>query len=87
LEACCFGLPVFFGNKNYQKFQEAIDLLEKGGAFKVANAQEFLSIMNSEKFNISEASKQALDYVNQNLGATNEIMKHIAPLIQKMKVS
>ncbi|MBK6979110.1 MAG: hypothetical protein IPH28_20060 [Cytophagaceae bacterium] len=26
LEAAVFGVPVFFGNKNYQKFQEAVDL-------------------------------------------------------------
>jgi len=85
LEAACFGLPVFFGNKNYRKFQEALDLISEGGAFKVANAQEFLSIMSSEDFNMNEASENALDYVNKNLGATDQIMKHIAPIIQKMK--
>jgi 3-deoxy-D-manno-octulosonic-acid transferase len=87
LEACCFGLPVFFGNKNYKKFQEALDLLEERGAFKVGDAKEFLSIMNSGKFNIEEASKNALEYINENIGATDKIMKHIASIIQKMKVS
>lgn len=87
LEAACFGLPVFFGNKNYRKFQEAMDLLNAKAAFKVANAQEFLSIMNSDGFKIEESSQRALEYVNQNIGATDKIMKHIAPIIQKMKLS
>ncbi|WMN11751.1 glycosyltransferase N-terminal domain-containing protein [Marivirga salinae] len=87
LEAACFGLPVFFGNKNYGKFQEALDLLDVNAAFKVANAQEFLSIMNSDDFKIEESSQRALDYVNQNIGAKDKIMKHIAPIIQKMKLS
>ncbi len=85
LEAACFGLPVFFGNKNYRKFQEALDLLHNQAAFKVANAQEFLSIMNSNTFKIEESSKKALEYVNQNLGASRQIMKHVAPIIQKIK--
>ncbi|MGM0582395.1 MAG: 3-deoxy-D-manno-octulosonic acid transferase [Bacteroidota bacterium] len=87
LEAACFGLPVFFGNKNYRKFQEALDLLDAKAAFKVANAQEFLSIMNSDKFKIEESSQRALEYVNQNIGAKDKIMKHIAPIIQKMNLS
>ncbi|HET8861563.1 3-deoxy-D-manno-octulosonic acid transferase [Marivirga sp.] len=85
LEAACFGLPVFFGNKNYVKFQEAMDLLDAKAAFKVSNAQEFLSIMNSETFKIEESSEKALAYVNQNIGATRQIMNHVAPIIQKMK--
>ena len=85
LEAACFGLPVFFGNKNYQKFQEALDLLEYKAAFTVENAQEFLSIMKSESFGIEESSQRALNYVNQNIGATGRIMEHMAPIIQTIK--
>ena len=31
LEAATFGLPIVFGNKNYQKFQEAVGSCKKGG--------------------------------------------------------
>ena len=31
LEAACYGIPIFFGNKSYQRFQEAIDLINLGG--------------------------------------------------------
>ena len=85
LEAACFGLPVFFGNKNYRKFQEAMDLLDHRAAFKVANAQDFLSIMKSDTFNMEESSEKALAYVNQNLGATRQIMQYVAPIIEKIK--
>ncbi len=64
-----------------------MDLLNAKAAFKVANAQEFLSVMNSDDFKIEESSQRALEYVNQNIGATDKIMKHIAPIIQKMKLS
>jgi 3-deoxy-D-manno-octulosonic-acid transferase len=87
LEAACFGLPIFFGNKNYRKFQEALGLMANGGAIKIADAKDFVSILSSEDFDMEKSSQKALDYVNQNLGATDQIMKHIAPIIQKMKVS
>ena len=87
LEASCFGLPVFFGNKNYRKFQEAQDLLAIGGAFKVASSQEFIEVLNFKDFSITQASQRALGYVDKNVGATEKIMKHISPIIQKMKVS
>ena len=41
LEAATFGLPIFFGNKNYKKFQEAVDLEELNGAKSIADTAEF----------------------------------------------
>ena len=34
LEAATYGLPVIFG-PNYRKFSEAVELIERGGAFAV----------------------------------------------------
>ncbi|WP_340153722.1 glycosyltransferase N-terminal domain-containing protein [uncultured Marivirga sp.] len=87
LEAACFGLPVFFGNRNYSKFQEAVDLIKAKAAFKVADSQEFLSLIKSEEIKLEESSQRALEYVNKNFGATEKIMKHIGPIIHKMKLS
>ena len=39
LEAAVYGIPVIFGPK-YQKFQEAIQLLEAKGAFSVKDYEE-----------------------------------------------
>ncbi|HYF70709.1 MAG TPA: glycosyltransferase N-terminal domain-containing protein, partial [Ohtaekwangia sp.] len=37
LEAACYGVPILFGNRNFQKFQEATDLINRGGAFEVGD--------------------------------------------------
>jgi 3-deoxy-D-manno-octulosonic-acid transferase len=39
LEAAAFGLPVIFG-PNYQKFNEAVDLISAGAAFTIKNQEE-----------------------------------------------
>ena len=44
LEAAVYGKPVFFGPV-YDKFNEAIDLLEFGGAYTVENALELEKTM------------------------------------------
>jgi 3-deoxy-D-manno-octulosonic-acid transferase len=41
LEAACYGIPIFFGNKNFEKFQEAVDLINRGGAFEVSDYLDF----------------------------------------------
>ncbi len=40
LEAATFGVPIIFGNKKYQKFQEALDLIEEGSAKAVSDTNE-----------------------------------------------
>ena len=78
LEAACYAKPVIFG-PNYQKFKEARDLIELGGAFTVSNSSELIKIMNSLLSNesvIKSKSAICLDYVKQNLGATDKIFEH-----------
>jgi len=79
LEAATFGNPVIFG-PNYEKFQEANDLIVLGGAFAIANGKEFCEIIekltsNAEfKQNASQISKQ---YIEDKIGATDQIVKFI----------
>ena len=40
LEAATFGLPLMFGNKSYARFEEALELIEYGGAFPIADAAQ-----------------------------------------------
>ncbi|MES2795485.1 MAG: glycosyltransferase N-terminal domain-containing protein [Bacteroidota bacterium] len=81
LEAATYGKPIFFGNKNYTKFQEAIDLIELGSAFSVSELSDFLTIFDilyqdSKFYNSTTAiSKQ---YVAKNIGATDIIIKSIS---------
>lgn len=79
LEAAAWGLPVVFGS-NYQKFQEAKDLISVGGGFAVANQQELNSAFNKlitqPEFR-EKAGESAKSYVAQNIGATAVIMETI----------
>ena len=84
MEAAVFGMPVFFGQKNYRKFQEALDLIERKGAFPVSNSDELKSIIselltNEEAYRF--ASNTAREYVYENKGATQKILDYISPLI------
>ena len=83
LEAACYGIPIFFGNKNYQKFQEAVDLINRGGAFEVVDYLDFkhaYEMMNlPQTFLLAcEVTKQ---YVEENLGATEKVMTYCRKIL------
>jgi 3-deoxy-D-manno-octulosonic-acid transferase len=76
LEPAAFGLPVIFG-PDYQKFQEAHDLLTLGAANSISDYDELAFIMNEYQTNsemLAAASATALNYVNKNRGASKEIV-------------
>lgn len=79
LEAATYGIPVAFG-PNYRKFKEAKDLVSRGGATPVRAQEEFYSILDnyvkSERTR-KEKGKICLNYVQENLGATNKIISII----------
>lgn len=83
LEAACFGVPIFFGNKNYQKFQEAVDLIDQGGGFAVGDFVELKSCYErvSEPGNYQVACNASKNYVEMNLGATRKVMDYCLPLL------
>ena len=77
LEAATFGMPIVFGNNNFQKFGEAVTLLEKKGAFSISNANELEKLLKNLfkddyfREQINEITRQ---YVIENTGATKQIM-------------
>jgi 3-deoxy-D-manno-octulosonic-acid transferase len=78
LEPIAFGLPVIFG-PNYQKFEEAFQLISTGGGFSISNYADFdktMLFLQSEK-NYTTASTAALNYVTNNKGATLKILNFI----------
>lgn len=83
LEAVTFGNPVVFGPK-YKKFQEAVDLIEVGGGFTIANQHEFNEIMNQlmndENFR-NDAGKKAGDFVQNSPNATKMIMDYLKEIL------
>lgn len=78
LEAAVYGIPVVFG-PNYQKFREARDLIAISGAFSITNYVELEAQFNRLLKDI-QAGKIAGEYVKNNTGATELIIKEISPL-------
>jgi 3-deoxy-D-manno-octulosonic-acid transferase len=77
LEPACWGTPMLFG-PDYKGFKEAVDLIYGGGAFCYRNPDEFSSIINklltdSELY--KSASAMAAEYIRQNIGATEKIVR------------
>lgn len=79
LEAAVYGIPVIFGPK-YQKFKEAVHLLQTGGAFSIQKKeqlQELLDRLIGQPQIAEAAGHKALEYVNSQLGATEIIIQYI----------
>ena len=75
-EAAVYGLPVLFGPR-YRKFREAVDLVERGGAFPVTDAEEMEQMLN--RFYDDGAWRQnagaiAREYVFASAGSTRKIV-------------
>ncbi len=86
LEAACYGIPVFFGDKNYDKYQEANDLIMRGGAFEVSGYAELKAkyqLMIARPENFLLACEVTRSYVEENLGATKKIVDYCIPILTK----
>jgi 3-deoxy-D-manno-octulosonic-acid transferase len=84
LEAACYGVPIFFGNKNYKKYQEATDLIMRGGAFEISGYAELKAkyeLMNNLPESFLLACEVTRSYVQENLGATKKIMDYCSKLL------
>ncbi len=83
LEPATYGIPVLFGT-HYNKFQEAIDLTERKGAFSVTSTSELQNLLdkfsNDQTF-YDATCKITAEYVTQNTGATQIIMKALEKLL------
>jgi len=85
LEAACYGVPIFFGNRNYQKFREARELIMRGGAFEIKDIEDLRSkfemITLPENFLL--ACEVTKSYVLENLGATEKVLRYCRPILEK----
>ncbi len=79
LEAAVFKKPLLFGPV-FNKFREAIGLLEEGAAFTVNNAIELENVLNnllSDENLFEECAVAAGKYVYGHKGATHNILNYI----------
>lgn len=84
LEAATFGIPIFFGNKAYHKFQEAVDLVKQGGAYAVASTNDLGVILTDLRLNEvkkKETDRISQNYVLQNIGATEKVMSLVKSIL------
>lgn len=84
LEAATFGVPVFFG-PNYGKFQEAVELIQEGGAFSVAGINELKTAFERQYQDRTQAAQISANFVQRNVGATAKVMEVVKDLITCQK--
>jgi 3-deoxy-D-manno-octulosonic-acid transferase len=75
LEPAAHGKPIIFGPE-YRKFREAHELIAKGGAFSVSTETDLKKLIENLFTNDNErkvAGTKSIQYVKNNLGATNLI--------------
>ena len=79
LEAAVYGKPVVMG-PTFQKYLEATELVDKGGAITVNNGQALDTTLQALFDNEPEREKMAqiaLDYTASKRGATNKVLQVI----------
>ena len=80
LEAAVYGKPVIIGPV-YDKYKEAVDLVENGGCIEVENTLELEEQMNilldPQQTMYADSAKAAKEYVYSNAGATAKILDYI----------
>ena len=79
LEPATFGIPVVIGHQ-FEKFKEAVDLVELKGCISIQNQDQFSSIFTRLK---SDENYRKLTgeinatYIQEHLGATKKIMNYL----------
>jgi len=79
LEAAVYGVPLFFGPQ-YSRFNEAVMLVQKGGAFPVNNAGEMWQVVQQFEDDPEAYARVCAvcrEYVAANVGACERINQQI----------
>jgi len=84
LEAAVFGIPIIIG-KNYDKFPEAKEMLERGGLFSVRDYKSFETTL--DRFVVDANYREKCGkinkiYIEYNKGATSKILAKLTLLIK-----
>lgn len=82
LEAAVFGIPLFFGPE-YAKFQEAIELVRRGGAFSIRTSAEMTARMaqfETDPDFYQKTCQICTGYVTENLGSCDKIIEYLPEL-------
>ena len=88
LEPAVYGIPIIVGPK-HENSQEAKKLIELGGIFVGANELDLYGVIRSLLTNDLrriDAGKKALDYVNENAGATEKILSYLEKVMETKRL-
>lgn len=77
LEPAVYGLSIYFGDREYDKFQEAHDLLESGVATAVGNSTDLKKALEDLPERLEQNAVNAKAYIARNEGATQRTMEII----------
>lgn len=80
LEPATFGVPIVIG-PNYSNFAEAVELVSLGGCIVIDNQEQLktnLDRLIRDKNFLNEKSSICRKYIQDNIGATNSIMKIVS---------
>ena len=81
LEPAVYGIPVVFG-PNFTSFKEATDMIGRSIAFSINNVTQLIEITNTfSQEKLERIKKGSEEYINENKGATDLIIKHLFKLI------
>ncbi len=78
LEPAVYGMPVVFG-PDYQKFHEALEMIQLEAAHSVASYEELYNLFESyltDPERLAKESRFASQYVESNCGATEQIVRY-----------
>jgi 3-deoxy-D-manno-octulosonic-acid transferase len=88
LEAAVFGIPVVFGPKHGNS-HEPLQLVERGGAFVITDSEELYrtvrNLLEDDKARMTAGSR-ASAFVTAHLGATQRILAHLEPYLNRNSV-
>ncbi|MBR0076951.1 MAG: 3-deoxy-D-manno-octulosonic acid transferase [Bacteroidales bacterium] len=82
LEAAVFGIPLFFGPE-YAKFQEAVELVRRKGAFSIRTTSEMsdrIAQFETDTEFYQNTCQICKDFVAENLGSCDKIMTYLPEL-------
>ncbi|MGD1842893.1 MAG: 3-deoxy-D-manno-octulosonic acid transferase [Thermonemataceae bacterium] len=88
LEPATFGMPIFFGNKNYRKFQEAVELTTQKVSFPIEDTKALatqLEALYHHKKMYQQVVEHCKAYVKKQIGSTQKIMQFVAQLFTTPK--
>ncbi len=80
LEPAVYGIPVAFYGNDYEKYNEAVDLIKLGIAVNVANSEELLDVFNTflaDNYPIGEVKEKLSTYFESNANVTAKVLASI----------